>query len=168
MQHHANSDESVSHQVAKNATKGDPATIAPSLPGRPGGKRLSDFLPADLSAFLAEAPPAEIAAEPAPPAARRMPLDAWIKCGKDLSPEAQRRPRAGVWIQTAAGERPPGPRDPPAAHGGEGAAHDRQGRRAEVAQLRQAHHRAGRHGDLRAGPHRASEAHVQALPDHPA
>ena len=53
-------------------------------------KRLGDFLPADLIFPVVE-PAIEIAAEPAPPAARRMPLDAWIKCGKDLSPAAQRR-----------------------------------------------------------------------------
>ena len=42
MQHHANSDDPVSHQVAQNATKGDPATIAPPLPERPAMARAGE------------------------------------------------------------------------------------------------------------------------------
>ena len=76
----------------------DTAT-APEQPG--AAKRLGDFVDvfggegefdkffngkADLAHVRAWE--AKVEAEPVK---RRMPLDAWIKCGKDLSPEAQRR-----------------------------------------------------------------------------
>ena len=104
----------------------------------------------------------------AEPVKRRMPLDVWIKAGKDLSPEGASATWPGIWTPAATGEAAPGPTDPRSTSAGEKPPGDRAQGRPFVAYVRGqgATARSGRGGG--AWARGAAEAHPAAVHHHAA